>query len=178
MAFIPRLTDAGMMNNPYWYSDNYFYQIGYGLPNCTCYALGRWIELFRLDGSQDYPDVSHGNANTWFGHPDDYERGQIAKLGAIACWYSTDDPSGAPGHVGVVEVIHDDGSYTVSNSNYGAEYFITYRIYNNYLGANWEFQGFIYNPHVDGGGSKFNIVLAGNILKRRKDNGKTIFYTR
>ena len=41
MAFTPRLTSDGMMNNPYWYSLNPFYNIPatpphkYGLPNCT-----------------------------------------------------------------------------------------------------------------------------------------------
>ena len=38
--FEPRLTSAGMRGNPYWYSRNPFYQAGYGLPNCTCYAWG------------------------------------------------------------------------------------------------------------------------------------------
>lgn len=38
MAFTPRLTDQGIMNNFHWYSDNPFYQSGYGMPNCTCYA--------------------------------------------------------------------------------------------------------------------------------------------
>lgn len=38
MAFTPRLNSSGMLNNPKWYSENIFYQAGYGLPNCTCYA--------------------------------------------------------------------------------------------------------------------------------------------
>lgn len=38
MAYVPRLTDTGIRNNFHWYSDNPFYQSGYGMPNCTCYA--------------------------------------------------------------------------------------------------------------------------------------------
>ena len=39
----PRLTKSGMLNSIYWYSDtNPFYPTGYGLPNCTCYAWGRF----------------------------------------------------------------------------------------------------------------------------------------
>lgn len=45
MAFTPRLTDEGILNNFHWYSDNPFYQSGYGMPNCTCYAWGRFWEI-------------------------------------------------------------------------------------------------------------------------------------
>lgn len=38
MAFTPRLTDTGILNNPKWYAQNPFYQSNFGLPNCTCYA--------------------------------------------------------------------------------------------------------------------------------------------
>lgn len=38
MSFTPRLDSTGMLNNPKWYSENPFYQSGYGLPNCTCYS--------------------------------------------------------------------------------------------------------------------------------------------
>lgn len=45
MGFNPRLNYNGMLNNFYWYSDNPFYQSNYGLPNCTCYAYGRFWEI-------------------------------------------------------------------------------------------------------------------------------------
>lgn len=45
MSFTPRLTDTGILNNFHWYSDNPFYQSGYGMPNCTCYAWGRFWEI-------------------------------------------------------------------------------------------------------------------------------------
>ena len=51
MAFTPRFTDAGIVNSPKWYSQNPFYQSGYGMPNCTCYAWGRFWEESNSDAS-------------------------------------------------------------------------------------------------------------------------------
>ena len=137
--FEPRLNDSGMRNNPYWYSENPFYQSGYGLPNCTAYAWGRAYEL-----TKERPTLSIGNANEWFGYRSDgYERGFKAKLGAIICY---DGGTFGTGHVGVVEQINDDGSIIISNSNYGAEYFITYHLGSDYSMAGVTFQGFIYLP--------------------------------
>lgn len=45
MSYTPRLDDQGIMGNFHWYSDNPFYQSGYGMPNCTCYAWGRFWEI-------------------------------------------------------------------------------------------------------------------------------------
>ena len=42
--YIPRLTADGIRGNPYWYSRNPFYNAGYGMPNCTAYAWGRFWE--------------------------------------------------------------------------------------------------------------------------------------
>ena len=122
-----------------------------------------------------------GNANTWWNHNDSYERGQIAQLGAIACWENNNTYDNAPGHVAIVEEIYPDGSYLTSNSNWGnnhdGEYFIMYHIpSNNYLASFLTFQGFIYNPEITPVGDKINLILL-NGLKRRRNNveGKTIF---
>ena len=37
-TFTPRLDDTGIVGNFHYYSDNIFYQSGYGMPNCTAYA--------------------------------------------------------------------------------------------------------------------------------------------
>lgn len=50
MAFTPRLNDNGILNNFHWYSENPFYQAGYGMPNCTCYAWGRFWEIGDPNG--------------------------------------------------------------------------------------------------------------------------------
>lgn len=148
--FEPRLTSAGMLNNPYWYSQNPFYLAGYGLPNCTCYAWGRFWEI--SDTEHDYsnrPNLSTGNAEDWFGYTGDgYERGNEPRLGAVICF--ADGPFSGEGHVAIVEQINDDGSIVTSNSAYGGQYFYTQTLQPpNYLPANgYVFQGFIYNPYA------------------------------
>lgn len=161
IAFVPRLTRAGMLNNPYWYSRNPFYLAGYGLPNCTCYAFGRWWEIADVNNDySNYPALSTGNAEDWYGYTQDgYERGSTPRLGAVACW--ADGPFSGDGHVAVVEEIDPDtGVITCSNSAYGGEYFyLTHLNPPDYLpAAGYVFQGFIYNPYSGGvpwgGGSK------------------------
>lgn len=152
--YYPRLTDAGMQDNRLWYSDNPFYQAGYGLPNCTCYAWGRAWE--NGGGTSDHrPTLSLSNAEYWYGYNDGYERGSAPALGAILCL--ADGPYSGDGHVAVVEEIHNDRSITVSESAWGAYYFQTERLYPpNYLPvAGYRFQGFIYYPY--GGGQPIPI---------------------
>lgn len=153
VAFVPRLSSEGMRNNPYWYSRNPFYLAGFGLPNCTCYAWGRFWE--EGDVTKDYsnrPTLSTGNAEDWYSYTQDgYERGQEPRLGAVACW--ADGPFSGDGHVAIVEAIDETtGRITCSNSAYGGEYFyITHLDPPNYLpAAGYVFQGFIYNPYAGG----------------------------
>lgn len=163
--FIPRLTDAGMSGNPYWYSNNPFYQAGYGLPNCTCYAWGRfWEEA----GPEYRPNLSTGNAEDWYNYSDGYERGPTPALGAVLCL--ADGPFSGDGHVAVVEEIFPDGSITVSESAWGGYYFQTERLYPPYYltAAGYIFQGFIYNPHTGGGPIPPIIKKSGIFLFKRK----------
>lgn len=150
-AYIPRLTGKGIKKNPYWYANNPFYNAGYGLPNCTCYAWGRFWENSDIDADlSNAPTLSLGNARDWFGYTGDgYERGNTPALGAIACY---NNPRG--GHVAVVEEIHDD-YLVVSESGYNSFFFRTSQIGTD--GSYWPmsddvFQGFIYNPITGGGG--------------------------
>ena len=154
-VYIPRLTDAGMRGNPYWYSRNPFYQAGYGLPNCTCYAWGRFWENADVNGDfSNRPNLSTGNAEDWFNYNDGYERGNIPALGAIACY--ADGQFSGDGHVCVVEEIDlENNRCLVSESAYNGYYFRA----NHYIGIDgsygyggYRFQGFIYNPYSGGGG--------------------------
>lgn len=151
MAFTPRLDSTGIVNNPKWYSQNPFYISGYGMPNCTCYAWGRFWEISDPSGvGLHRPDLSLGNGNQWWDYTaDGYERGQTPKLGAVICFgYAT------VGHVAVVEVIINNGEQIItSNSDYNGTFFYTQTLtrqangkYNNGRGDN---QGFIYNPYVE-----------------------------
>lgn len=91
MAFVPRLNDNGILNNPKWYSENPFYQSGYGMPNCTCYAWGRFWEISdpSNEGINKPINLPTGNGGQWWSSAVSsgyYETGQEPKLGAVACF--------------------------------------------------------------------------------------------
>ena len=86
MAFVPRLNDNGILNNPKWYDENPFYISGFGLPNCTCYAWGRFWEESNDDWSSmaNKPnELPRWDAGDWYDQAVEdgyYETGQIPKL--------------------------------------------------------------------------------------------------
>ncbi len=123
------------------------------LPNCVGYAWGRLTEILGHIPS----GLSCGNAEDWWDHDDNFERGDTPKLGAVICWAKGQAHNGSDGagHVAVVEEILDNGDITVSQSGYinpnGDTYFrpnfSTRRISkaNGYsFGSGYRFQGFIY----------------------------------
>lgn len=150
VSFIPRLTSDGMSGSKYWYSNsNPFYASNYGLPNCTCYAWGRFWEITEQNGYDNLPTLYTQDAETWYGHTQDgYERGNTPQLGAVICW---ENISTTGGHVAIVEQINNDGTIVTSNSAWGGSYFYTQTLNPNnnyYMGDNYRFQGFIYNPYI------------------------------
>lgn len=154
MADFVQRTSAPSEDNAYYYANNPFYTSGYGLPNCTCYAWGRFYELCGIR-----PTLSLRDAENWYDNTaDGYERGQSPKLGAVICWRRGvvgDDSDGA-GHVAIVEQINADGSIVTSNSAYGSTLFYrqTLTKESGYTwNDNYTFQGFIYNPVEFGSGS-------------------------
>ena len=167
--FYPRLTADGIEDNPLWYSNNPFYQAGYGLPNCTCYAWGR---AWEIGGGvpEHRPTFSTGDAEYWYNYADGYERGSQPALGAVLCL--ADGPYSGAGHVAVVEVINPDGSIIVSESAYGAYYFQAETLYPpHYLPVSgYVFQGFIYYPYGGGqpiGFDKNIMLFKKKIMKNR-----------
>lgn len=146
--YIPRLT-APSRDNPYYYDQNPFYHSGYGLPNCTAYAWGRFYEIM-----DERPKLSTSNAENWYGHTSDgYKRGKTPQLGAVICWRKGAAGNGADGagHVAIVEAINEDGSIVTSESGWGASsiFWTTTRYKGNGnwgAGSAYTFQGFIYNP--------------------------------
>lgn len=144
-AFKKRLTAPTQVNG-YYFNQNIFFKCGYGMPNCTCYAWGRWYELMGIK-----PKLYTGNAETWFPKGksyDGYERGQTPKLGAIACWAKgvPGKSSDGAGHVAIVEEIYEDGSILTSNSAWKSTNFYTKKIAKGYNVKGYTFQGFIYPP--------------------------------
>lgn len=145
--FIERTTRP-TSSDAYYYADNPYYQSGYGMPNCTCYAFGRFWEL--CGGST--PKLSLRNAENWYGHSDGYKRGKTPKLGAVICWRkgAAGVSSDGAGHVAIVEKINADGSIETSESGWQSSAFWWRKTRQN--DGNWGqssayvFQGFIYNP--------------------------------
>ena len=153
VTFVPRLTSDGMVGSPYYYSLNPFYNAGYGLPNCTAYAWGRFWE--ESDPDRTYanpPTLSTGNAEDWWAYTaDGYERGQTPQLGAVICF--ADGPFSGDGHVAIVEEILPNGDIVCSNSAWGGSYFYLTTLHPPYYlpASGYIFQGFIYNPNAGGG---------------------------
>ena len=180
MAYTQRLK-APTKSNRYYYKDNPFYTSGYGLPNCTCYAWGRFYEISGVR-----PKLSTSNAENWWGKNDGYERGKTPRLGAVICWSKgkVGNGSDGAGHVGIVEKIYADGSILVGQSGWKASrIFWTTKVSKGYGLAGYKFQGFIYNPAVkekyeppkpkalvlDGEWGKKTTAVAQYILKTEED---------
>lgn len=171
--FIKRLT-APPKSSKYYYSDNIFYKCGYGMPNCTCYAWGRWYELLKK-----IPKLCTANAENWFNYTKDgYKRGQTPKLGAICVWSKGKIGVGSDGagHVAVVEEIYKDGSILTSNSAWGGTNFYTKKYEKGYKLSGYTFLGFIYPPVEYTQSNSYSIGIGRNYvvqvdLKVRHDAG-------
>lgn len=142
-TFTPRLTDAGMQGNPWWYSSGNPFYPTYGLPNCTCYCYGRYAEIRNA-----FAALPTGDAKVWYERATDFQRGNIPALGAVLCWGT--DREDSPGHVAIVEEIAQNGDVTLSNSSWGGPYFYVSTStaasgYRNPGVSHYYFQGFIYN---------------------------------
>lgn len=147
MPFTPRLNTDGMSGSRYWYSNTNPYEAaGVGLPNCTCYAWGRFWEINNQFGHDETPLGMLGNAVDWYNNSPAYEHGTTPKLGAVACFAGG---TIGTGHVAVVEQINPDGSIVTSNSDYGGTYFYLMTLNPPYSSGSLVFQGFIYNPYSD-----------------------------
>lgn len=143
MSVFEKRTTAPSKAMDCYYASNPFYQSGYGMPNCTAYAYGRFWELL---GSK--PNLSLANAENWYSHNDEYERGLTPKLGAIICFRKgqVGVSSDGAGHVAIVEEIYPDGSILISESAWKGSLFKTKILDKNFSYGNLKFQGFIYNP--------------------------------
>ena len=172
--YVPRLTDNGIAGSGWYEYRNPFYLAHYPMPNCTAYAFGRAWELSDPnDTGINEPPLSHGNAEDWYNHADNWARGNVPKLGAIACY--ADGIFSGDGHVCVVEEIDTiNNRCLVSESAYNDYYFrATHYIdydgtYDNTSG--YVFQGFIYNPFAGDtpGGSGRKLLLFDKLIKKRR----------
>lgn len=138
-SIAPRFQPAFKSESAYAYytSKNIYYNSGYGMPNCTCYAYGRIYEILGKE-----PNLCHYDASEWYDYNKEhgyYKYGQTPKIGAVACW-----SYGSSGHVAVVEAIAGD-KIIMSQSGYGyLNFYLSLEDYNNPGEDNWKFQGYIY----------------------------------
>ena len=158
-TYVPRTTEPSR-SDPNYFSNNPYYQSGYGLPNCTCYAYGRAMELLGYK-----PDLSRGNADEWW----DYNKssgafpyGTVPKLGAIACWSTQ--------HVAVVEAIDGDTVW-ISESSYPNNYYPN-GIYFRYISKNRNsmgsgFQGYIYI-------GDWTLLPEGHVMTKEEAAGQSL----
>ena len=145
-------TTAPEKTNGFFYSNtNPYYKNGFGMPNCTAYAWGRFAEIHNKIVSLFY-----GNAEDWYNNTNAFKKGSTPKVGAVICWRkgSVWNSADGAGHVAIVERINPDGSILTSNSNYKGTLFYTKTFYgpSYYLGSGYVFQGFIYPDEEIGSG--------------------------
>lgn len=164
MAFVKRLSTTSptdMTNNPWWYSTGNIYYPQAQLPNCTCYAYGRYAEI--RNGFANLPGYDAGE---WFYYATSFNRGVYGvaqpQLGCVIC-FGKNPGSSSYGHVAIVEEINYSNGEVVSiktsNSGYGGSGtgFFTEILYasQGYIsswmqsdGRDYYCQGFIYNDAV------------------------------
>lgn len=154
-TFTPRTNDTGITSSPWYYSSgNPFYAAGYGMPNCTAYAYGRYAEARNA-----WASLPTWDAKDWYDDATSFSRGSVPALGAVACWGQ--NGSGAVGHVAIVETIYSGNDILISESHSttGLPFFDTQTLHASsgymdsiYMGSSFYFQGFIYNDWSPGGG--------------------------
>lgn len=162
-TFVPRLNSSGMQGSVWWYtagsypSGNPFYPT-YGLPNCTCYAYGRYAEARGA-----WANLPTWDAKDWYDDATSFQRGSTPALGAVMCWGETGGYY-ATGHVAIVEQVFPNGDVVISESHSSQfipeedRYFCTQTLTQSsgyshpYLGYGFYLQGFIYNDWSPGGG--------------------------
>jgi len=147
-----RRTEAPKKDNPLYYSkENKYFRDGYGMPNCTAYALGRYKEVCNewlqyLGNAEDWYDAAVKTGK--------YQCASEPRLGAVACWKcgKVKNGSDGAGHVAIVEEIKPNGDIVTSNSAskrtewYEATYSRSkgYNWKSSITGKQYDFQGFIY----------------------------------
>lgn len=165
MSFIPRLT-IPEKGNPYYNTKK---SGGYSsaikgkptedgldvLRNCVGYANGRFAEVQGLTKIK-YQLVCNAEKFLDKAKALGLKTGSTPKLGAIAVWQggATKEASDGAGHVAVVELMHDDGSITTSESGWNAKKAFWTQKRTNKNGRwgqnnKYTFLGFIYNPGVE-----------------------------
>lgn len=160
MNFIPR-TKAPNKSNKFYYSNlNTYYKHGYGMPNCTCYAYGRGLEI--TNGEAILPKSA--NAKNWYAlTKGGYKKDNVASVGAIICFKGGKD---GLGHLGVVEFVNHDKSIKTSNSAYKGTNFYMQTLKPPYNFGKYTCLGFIHLLSDNPESHIYYIVKKGDNLSK------------
>lgn len=164
MIFVERTVAPTRKNETdfkyYFNVQNNRYNYGYGMPNCTAYALGRVLELGDLNDI-DFSLLNTGtlgDGGEWgdYGYVGGtWTRSTTPKVGDVCVWTYP----GGSGHVAIVEAVYPDGTIKTSNSawdgadNVGNEsssrwwYIRDNQDYKNW--GNYVFKYFLEPPYID-----------------------------
>lgn len=177
-TFTPRLTKEGMSSPSSPYNDIHYVgglitnensnKYNYNNVNtyqCTYYCLARLgeesgepVQTFTIAPN---PNVKHrlfsrsgfGNGNEWF-NDTLWEKSSDKtkpKLGAVVC-YAKYPNDGGGGHIQIIEKIEGDIIYVSQNQTAYSDNFLTAININDLSSTGSKaFQGYIYNPYLEGG---------------------------
>ena len=145
--FLPRISapDPEVDSYVYWAGTSDGGENPFTMPSSAAYAWGRFYEITGKP-----PRLSHADSEYWYSYTTDgYKRGDVPKLGAIACWQNGAPGGSDYGYVAVVEQVKDDGSIITSEVDTTGTWLLADRVKGS---GNWgmtdtyHFQGFIYCP--------------------------------
>lgn len=103
------------LSSVFYTSKNPYYNSGFGLPNCTCYALGRVYETSGLCPSwRGNPYINSSKNISIWNLKDDFKKSQSPKVGSVAIF-----ESGNTGHIAFIEEIKANGNILISESSFG-----------------------------------------------------------
>ena len=114
------------------------------LSNCVGYVWGRVYEILVSVGREDIAKTLQNPPNAksfWAKFMPSWERGQEARVGAIAVW---DTGANRAGHVAIVEAV--DNEVVVSASDYGGSKFYNKRLKKDMKWGTAKYLGCIYLP--------------------------------
>ena len=165
-----RTTAPSKDNKHYYSNENPYHKYGFGMPNCTAYAWGRFYEILGTP-----PKLSPGikSAGAWYHESDGYERGKDPRVGSVICW----DVDGGGGHVAIVEEIESDTKIWISQSAWGGFIDGSEWKYSPieksgdvwFFSSGYDFQGFIYNPAVTSTGATIVETISKSEVINRSD---------
>lgn len=154
--------------SPYYAEDS----TGLTIPNCVPFVYGYWHCLGECTKPKEL-NLSPNNANSFYGHKDNYERSAtVPRVGAIICWSGGSD---GYGHVAIVTKVREnrDGTYTIKtlNSAYKSTIYYERELKSPFNFKSYTCQGFIYCPFVVAEGnyqpSTLEIIYGILVLAKR-----------